>query len=147
MSKPMSKRTGNKNNLYVHGGHSLTKKYRENKLDRRTSIGRYIFDMKKSIIEDIGDPSPPQQIILELITQKILFIKAIADHCNEQGKQIVNEKGDLLPVLSKNYLAFSNSLVRDLRALFDLQAIKKESARDKDHDGYLAAVMSGRKKG
>ena len=142
----MAKASGKKNNLYVHGGHSLVKSYRENKLDRRTSIGRYITDMKKSIIKDIGDPSPPQQIILELITQKILFIKAISDYCCGEGTQIVNEKGDLLPVLSKNYLAFSNALVRDLRALFEFQAIKKEAAQKEDDDGYLAAVMSGRKK-
>jgi hypothetical protein len=139
----MSKRTGNKNNLYVHGGHSLVKKYRENKLDRRTSIGRYIADMKKSIIEDIGDPSPPQQILLELITQKILFIKAIADYCNEQGRQIVDGSGVLLPCLSKNYLAFSNSLVRDLKVLYEFEGIKKEAVRESEDDGYLRAVMGG----
>ena len=61
--------------------------------------------------------------------QKIVFISAIADYCNRQGTQIVDGRGDLLPCLSKSYLAFSNALVRDIKALYELQEIKKQAER------------------
>lgn len=136
----MAKAKDKKNNLFKHGGYSLIKKYQEGKIDRRTSIGKYIEDVKNGFIEEIGDPSSPQKVLLELILQKILFISAIGDYCTRRGNDILNSSGELLPCLSKNYIAFSNALVRDIRALFELQAIKKKSSREVEQDAYLKAI-------
>ena len=133
--------TGKKNNLYKHGGHSLMKRYGDGKIDRRTSMGKYLEDVKSGFIKEIGEPSPPQEILLQLIMQKIAFISAIADYCNRQGTQIVNGSGDLLPCLSKSYLAFSNALVRDIKALFELQVIKKEVAGNLAQENHLKAIL------
>jgi hypothetical protein len=136
----MGKLTGKKNNLFKHGGHSLIRKYQEGKLDRRTSMGKHIEAVKESIIEGIGELSAPQKILLELILQKIIIISAIAEYCNRQGTQIVNGSGDLLPCLSKSYLAFSNALVRDIKALYELQEIKKQAEREKSDEAYLRGI-------
>lgn len=133
--------TGKRNNLFKHGGHSLMKRYGDGKIDRRTSMGKYLEDVKSGFIKEIGEPSPPQEILLQLIMQKIAFISAIADYCNRQGTQIVNGSGDLLPCLSKSYLAFSNALVRDIKALFELQEIKKEVAADTAREMHRRAIM------
>ena len=139
----MAKARGKDNNLFKHGGHSLVKRYREGKLDRRTSMGRYLEDVKNGFIKELGAPTPPQEILLQLIMQKIVFISAIAEYCNNrQGTQVVNVRGELLPCLSKSYIAFSNALVRDIKVLYELQGVKKRVAGDIETEGYLQAVMS-----
>jgi len=133
--------TGKKNNLYRHGAHSLMKRYGDGKIDRRTSMGKYLEEVKKDFIKEIGEPSPPQEILLQLIMQKIAFISAIADYCNRQGTQIVNNSGNLLPCLSKSYLAFSNALVRDIKALFELQVVKKEMSGNLARENHLRGIL------
>jgi len=129
---------GKKNNLFKHGGHSLAKRYKEGTLDRRTKMGKHIEAVKKSIIEDVGsEVGAPQKILLELILQKIIVTSAIADYCKGQGGNIISNRGEILPCLSKNYLAYSNSLIRDLKVFYELAGRNQISASD----AHAAALM------
>ena len=50
---------------------------------------------------------------------KLIVLFQIEEHVdNISPKQFVTQNGDLIPCLSKNYLAYSESLRRDIESLF-----------------------------
>ena len=62
------------------------------------------------------------------IRPKLITLITISDFINKQ-KSLVSDDGELLPVLAKNYIAFSNALRRDLQAL--LEMAKTDVAKSK----------------
>lgn len=99
-----------------HGGyHYLTKR----KVDGRSKIGKFLKEVKRRIREDLGNNLVEgQEILLDRLTEKLVFLSLIGDYALKQ-EEIIKD-GELLICLNKNYLAFSESLRRDLVALYEL---------------------------
>ena len=62
--------------------------------------------------------------------EKLLFLKIIGEYSKEQGKNIIKD-GKIVPCLAENYIAYDNSLQRNLKGLYDLDDRPGVSARDK----------------
>ena len=70
--------------------------------------------------------SQGHHILLDRITEKLIFLQLISNFALNQ-KDIINDKGELLPCLNSNYLAFSNSLRLDIQAFYALDMIGYET--------------------
>lgn len=107
----------------LHGGYKELRRWKkEGKYpDLRTHFGKYIRRVATQIAEDLGGMSAlnmKQRILLDRVIEKLVFLERIGAWSMEQDR-IVNAKGELLPALGKNYLAFSNALRLDLLALYE----------------------------
>ena len=120
-----------------HGGHSAVTRFRKGKIDNRSREGRYLKTMRESFIQDLGgELNTTQQILLDRVMEKLLFLKLIGEHAKENGKDIV-KGGRLIPCLGENYIAYDNALQRNLKLLFELKEKNQISASD----AHMMAVM------
>jgi hypothetical protein len=81
-------------------------------LDLRTNAGRFANSIKSDLEAQIGSPSAGQQILIKLIAIKVLRCEMMYDQVlsNPRG-------GDLQDRIENYFLAWSNSVRRDLEAL------------------------------
>jgi hypothetical protein len=81
-------------------------------LDGRTNAGKYANSIKNDLERQIGSPSPAQQILIKLIAVKVLRCEMMYDQVlsNPNG-------GNLRDRVENYFLAWSNSIRRDLEAL------------------------------
>lgn len=110
--RPMSK----------HGGYSFLT--HGTMPENRSYILRYLSRVRQGLIEDIGGTEEAMStgllILIDRIISKLGCVRVMEEFVRERGVM----KGDeLQPCLRKNYLAFSNSLRRDLESM-------KEMAKD-----------------
>jgi hypothetical protein len=81
-------------------------------LDGRTNAGKYANSIKNDLENQIGNPSAAQQILIKLIAVKVLRCEMMYDQV------LSNPNGGNLQDRVENYfLAWSNSIRRDLEAL------------------------------
>jgi hypothetical protein len=81
-------------------------------LDGRTNAGKYANSIKNDLERQIGNPTPAQQILIKLIAVKMLRCEMMYDQV------LFNPNGGNLQDRVENYfLAWSNSIRRDLEAL------------------------------
>jgi hypothetical protein len=102
---------------------------RERFSDARTSEGRQLKGILRELIEDIGGQngiSAGQRMLIDTnIRPKLITLLCIADWVDRQKKEnVISESGELAKCLSKNYLAFTNSLRLDVIALYGLNSTK-----------------------
>jgi len=86
----------------------------------RKHVLSYLIASRQGIVEDHGGEdkmSASQIIILDRVVSKLGCIRLMEEHARENG---VFSKGEIQPCLKQHYLAFSNSLRRDLESLKDL---------------------------
>jgi hypothetical protein len=77
-------------------------------------------------VENLGGESNlsnAQRLILDGIKSKLIVLLCISRFA-DQKMELVNEKGELLSALGKNFLSYSESVRRDVETLF---AIKRRS--------------------
>jgi hypothetical protein len=81
-------------------------------LDLRTNAGRFANSIKSDLEAQIGNPSAGQQILIKLVAIKVLRCEMMYDQVlsNPNG-------GDLQDRVENYFLAWSNSVRRDLEAL------------------------------
>jgi hypothetical protein len=81
-------------------------------LDGRTNAGRYVDSIKNDLEKQIGIPSAAQQILIKLIAMKVL-------RCEMMHDQVLSNPngGNLQDRVEDDFLAWSNSIRRDLEAL------------------------------
>jgi hypothetical protein len=80
----------------------------------------------KGLANDIGpDLSAIQSLILDRVREKLIVLMQIGKYV-DQKTSVINEKGELLSCLGRNYTGFSEALRRDLMALNDM-SFKKPS--------------------
>ena len=81
-------------------------------LDLRTNAGKLANSIKNGLEAQIGDPTPGQQILIKLVAIKVLRCEMMYDQVlsNPRG-------GDLQDRIENYFLAWSNSIRRDLEAL------------------------------
>jgi hypothetical protein len=81
-------------------------------LDGRTNAGKFANSIKNDLESQIGSPSAAQQILIKLIAVKVLRCEMMYDQV------LSNPNGGNLQDRVENYfLAWSNSIRRDLEAL------------------------------
>lgn len=106
----------------THGAYKELKRWKKGGRfpDQRTIFGRYIRNVANQIAEDLGgvaNLNMKQTLLLDRVIEKLIVLERVGAWSVDQ-ERIVNEKGELLPALGKNYLAFSNALRLDLLALY-----------------------------
>lgn len=100
-----------------HGAYS--KHVRRRYTDKRTTEGKQLAAIIKALVDDCGpDLTAAQCLILDRIREKLIVLMQIGRYVDRQPS-VLNEKGELLSALGKNYLAFSNALRLDLQVLYD----------------------------
>src|SRR5436305_1734260 len=81
-------------------------------LDLRTNAGKFANSIKEGLEAQIGNPAAGQQILIKLVAIKVLRCEMMFDQVlsNPRG-------GDLQDRIENYFLAWSNSIRRDLEAL------------------------------
>ena len=88
-----------------HGAWS--KHIRKRYSDLRTREGKRLAMVIETLRQDIGpDLSPGQSLILDRIREKLIVLAQIGKYADQQIS-LINEKGELLPCLGRNYTGFS----------------------------------------
>lgn len=100
-----------------HGAYSrhIHARYRDHRYREAKQLRRIIQDL----IGDLGgapNVTAAQHLILDNIRSKLIVLLQISKYVEKQ-ESIVNDKGELLPCLGRNYTAYSEALRRDLEAL------------------------------
>ena len=99
-----------------HG--AFSRHIRKRYSDKRTREGKQLQAIIQNIIDDIGpDLSAGQYILLDRVREKLIVLMQIGKFVDRQPS-VVNEKGELLPCLGRNYTTYAESLRRDLEALY-----------------------------
>jgi hypothetical protein len=80
--------------------------------DGRTNAGKYANSIKNDLERQIGNPSAAQQILIKLIAVKMLRCEMMYDQVLSTPKG-----GNLQDRIENYFLAWSNSIRRDLEAL------------------------------
>jgi hypothetical protein len=86
-------------------------------LDLRTNAGKFANSIKEGLEAQIGSPTAGQQVLIKLVAIKVLRCEMMYDQVlsNPRG-------GDLQDRIENYFLAWSNSIRRDLEALGALDA-------------------------
>jgi hypothetical protein len=104
-----------------HGAWS--KHVRKRYSDLRTTEGQRLENVIRGLIADLGgnsEISSAQRLLLDNVRSKLIVLFQISSHVDKQ-ESLINEKGELLPCLGKNYTSYAESLRRDLEALFSIR--------------------------
>ena len=80
-----------------------------------------------------GDLNPAQEILLDRIMEKLMFLSLIGNYAKQHGTGIVKD-GKIIPCLGENYIAYDNALQRNIKALYELEARNVETTHDADQD-------------
>lgn len=120
---------------------SLSYYKRNKKLDQRTSLGKALKRVRESLTGDVGgELTEGQSIILDRIIEKLIFLQLISNYALNQST-IINDKGELLPCLGTNYLAYSNALRLDIQAFYNMSDIKTRGEQS-----YVDIMTEAKKK-
>jgi hypothetical protein len=125
---------------YKYGGYSGH--IRQRYSDRRTKEGKQLASIMEALIEDLGgaaDITAAQRLLLENIRSKLIVLLQISKYVDLQ-ENIINSKGELLPCLGRGYTTYSESLRRDLEALFSI----KRKSTPLSYDKALKVLEGGK---
>jgi hypothetical protein len=105
----------------THGVESSTVRKRFD--DRRTAQGAALHETINSLLAHFGGPdnvSSPMSILIDsAVRPKLIVLMLISEWVNKQS-EIVSSDGTIPNVLGANYLAYTNSLRRDLESLTNM---------------------------
>lgn len=124
----------------THGAHSKVIKQKYN--DGRYKETKQLNSVMQGLKNELGGESvitPPQRLLLNNIRSKLIVLFQISAYVDKQDS-IINDQGELLPCLGRNYTVYSESLRRDLEILFSIK-------RRKAHQSYekaLKAIQGGK---
>lgn len=111
----------------IHSGYALLTKGTETIPKNRAKVRRYLEQIRAGLIEDYGpeekDLTTSQLILINLITEKIGFIRLITEYAREKG---LFEKGKLRSCFRENLLSYENSARLALMALNKLEGKKED---------------------
>lgn len=122
----------------VHSGYALLTKGTEAIPKNRGQVRRYLEQIREGLVRDYGpeekDLSTSQLILINLITEKVGFIRLITEYAREKG---LFEKGNLRSCLKENLLSYENSCRLAIMALNKLEGKK---GTEEDLDKYIKRV-------
>ncbi len=99
----------------THGGYS--KQIRRRYSDKRTTEGKALAMVMSNLQADLGNLSTGQGILLDRVKEKLVTLWQIGNFVDQQST-LINPAGELIPCLGRNYLAFAESLRRDIETLY-----------------------------
>lgn len=106
--------------------------HRMRSLDGRSAEARRTKTILKKLVEDLGGEaglSGAQRLILTQLSEKIATVHVLSSHIRKQAA-LIGEDGQLIPALRRSYLAYSNSVRRDVEVLFQLRETPSKKAPD-----------------
>lgn len=124
---------------FKHGASSS--RLRRRYMDRRTREGKQLEAAMDSLIQDLGGQdnlSAGQRLLLDTIQSKLIVILQISKYVDQEENII--QKGELIPVLGKNYLAYLNALRLSLAELYKNHKGKQAMSYEK----ALKAIQGGK---
>jgi hypothetical protein len=105
----------------------------------RNIIERYLTGARQELVKNLGptedDLTASQIILIDRVISKLGIIRCIEERCRETGEVFRNNRGELVPSLGQNYLAYSNSIRHDLAAL---GINTKQGEKELSLDQYIA---------
>jgi hypothetical protein len=101
-------------------------------VDGRSQVGRYIQDLSRDLARHVGDPSPAQRVLIKEAAIKSARLGLLVD-------RILSDSNLDYDCATRTYLAWSNSLRRDLEAL----GLQKPEAKLPAIADYIAARRKG----
>ena len=111
-----------------HGGFS--KHYAKRYSDLRTREGKKLREVMDGLTADLGgQPTVMQQLGLSNIRTKLIVLFQISKWIDKQ-ESLIGPDQDLIPVLRRSYLQYSNSLRQDLESLAKLAGQKQAPSLD-----------------
>jgi len=102
--------------------------------DLRSREAKELARIIRELEHDLGPPNAGQRVILENVKVKLAIVRSIASWVEHQAS-VVQQDGQLLPILATNFIAYTNAIRLGIVALYDLSAKKK--GRGPDLDAYL----------
>lgn len=105
----------------THGATSAT--VRKRYTDMRTSEGKQLQAVIDGLVDDLGGKAvltAAQNLLLQSIRSKLIVVMQISKFADMQIS-LINSDGELLPCLGRNYTTYSESVRRDLEALFSVK--------------------------
>ena len=118
--------------IVEHGAYSrgIRRKY----TDLRTIEGKQLRDAINGIIEDLGgieNISNAQRLILDGVKGKLIVLFQVGKYV-DKTESLVDENGALLTCLSRSYVQYTESIRRDMEALYGIgrKERKQPSYRD-----------------
>ena len=118
-----------------HGAWS--KHFRKRYSDGRTSQGKQLAAFRQGLVADVGGNSVisvGQRLIVDRLCEKYVVLNQIGLYIDKQDS-LINDQGELLTCLSRNYTSFSESFRRDLVVLYGLSV--KKPARVPTLDDWI----------
>ena len=126
-----------------HG--ATSKVVRQRYSDKRTTEGRRLHSILQSLSETYGpELTPAECLILDRMREKLIVLMQIGKYVDRRI-DVLNEEGRLLPCLDRKvYLAYYESLRRDLEALNNLAC--RRPKRVPDLQRYLEETYGNKDK-
>jgi hypothetical protein len=119
--------TGNvRQQATTHGVTSATKRKRFK--DLRSQEGQWLRAVTTQLVDDLGGAeslNAAEQIILSTVETKLITIHLIGEYIDKQMEVVDPETKELLPVLQRSFLSYSESVRRDLEYLYGNKFGKK----------------------
>ena len=104
-----------------HG--AFSKNIRARYSDGRTQEAKKLNTVMKGLVDDLGGQgnlTAPQSLLLDNIRSKLVVIFQISQYVDRKDS-IINEDGELIACLGRNFTTYSESLRRDLEALYSVK--------------------------
>ena len=109
-----------------HGVFSTTQQKRFS--DLRSQEGKWLKAVTTQLVDDLGGAeslNAAEQIILSTVETKLITIHLIGEYIDKQMAVVDSETKELLPVLQRSFLSYSESICRDLEHLYGNKFGKK----------------------
>jgi hypothetical protein len=103
----------------THGVTSATKRKRFK--DLRSQEGQWLKAVTTQLIDDLGGAeslNAGEQLILSSLETKLITLFLIGEYVDQQMEVVDSETKELLPVLQRSFLSYSESVRRDLEHLY-----------------------------
>lgn len=101
-----------------HGAKSQTIKSRFK--DGRTAEGKWLKAVIQAVVDDLGGPkaiNAGQQLILSNLRSKLIVLSCIGAYIDKLDNLMAPDE-DLIPIMKKRFLTYSNSVTRDIDQLY-----------------------------
>jgi len=112
----------------IHSGYALLTKGTEAIPKNRGQVRRYLEQIRSGLISDYGPEeknlSTSQLILINLIVEKVGFIRLITEYAREKG---LFKDGKLRACFSENLLSYENSCRLAIMALNKLEGKKEDT--------------------
>lgn len=120
MSEPDGREYGNGRFAKRHGARSLARHLAAGSLDQRTWVARALRDLRLELAADAGGYehlTARERLLIDRCAAATLICSTIEGHVFSAADRLVDDAGELLPILRRGYVSHVQSLSRMLQAL------------------------------